>query len=102
MILVHAYTDHVSLPNVTVSREIFNANHYTVFLDLNEVQNDVVYNITVIPQGSTTVVLSDDAGFQLTLAYNTAYNVNVVATSTPCQLSNITTSIRLLYGKCER
>lgn len=92
----------MSVPNVTVSREIFNANQYTVFLDLNEEQNDVVYNITAIPQESITILLSDDTNFQLTLAYNTAYNVKVAATSTLCQLSSITTSMRLRYGKCER
>ena len=91
----------MSVPNITVSRKIFNANQYTVFLDLNEVQNDVVYNITAIPQESTTIMLSDDTNFQLTLAYDTAYNVNIAATSTLCQLSSTTTSMRLHYGKCE-
>ena len=31
---IHA--DYLNVPNVTVSREIFNANDYTIFLDLNE------------------------------------------------------------------
>ena len=92
----------MNVPNITVSREItsFNANQYAVFLDLNEVQKDVVYNITIIPQlqGSTTIMLSDETSFQLTLSYNIAFNVNVVATSTLCQLSS-TTFVRLLYGK---
>ena len=35
---IHA--DHVNVPNVTVSREIFNAYDYTIFLDLNEYFTD--------------------------------------------------------------
>ena len=98
-LVIHSRIDNISASNVTVLREIFNTNHYTVFLDLNEVQIDVVYNITIVPQGSTTIEFPDDTNFQLTLAYETVYYVYVVAISTLCQLNSVTTSIRLYHGK---
>ena len=54
---------------------------------MNILQTNIVYNITIISQGSITVELSDDARFQLNLTYNTVYGVSIVATRAPCPLS---------------
>ena len=53
---------------------------------MNILQTNIVYNITIISQGSITVELSDDARFQLNLTYNTVYDVSIVATRAPCPL----------------
>ena len=57
----------------------------------------VSYNIRVYPRSGTTVSIIDSTRANLTLGYNTPYNVTVVADF--CGQSIITKLIKFTYGK---
>ena len=79
--------------NVVVNiSEFFGINTVTTTLEWTQ-EYDVIYNVSVFPP--VTNEMSEGSSFELTLLYNTYYNVSVVATR--CGKSN--TNILLHYGK---
>ena len=79
--------------NVVNISEFFGINTVTATLEWTQ-ENDVIYNVSVFPL-ETTETLEGSASLQLTLRYNTHYNVSVVAT----RCGKSTTLIPLHYGK---
>ena len=72
-----------------------------VTIQLNWTQSGnslVAYGVGVIPSSGTTVSIIDSTTANLTLSYNTPYNVTVVADF--CGQRNATTMIDVNYGKC--
>ena len=80
---------------ITVQSVQLLSEHVSIILEWSRQNFFYSYNIVVEPQaeltfnGSTTV--------QLTLSYNTQYNVGVVATHLCGHVSSVVTSIELYY-----
>ena len=69
----------------------------TVLLNWTLPDNPLVsYNISVYPRNGSTISIIDSTKNNLTLAYNTLYNVTIVADF--CG-QRITTKIEFTYGK---
>ena len=83
-------------PPIVARSEQFGMDGVTVILEWSQENNGTSHNVSVVPlvaiwsTGSTRV--------QLTVLYNTLYNVSVVATL--CGRHNATTTVELSYGKC--
>ena len=75
--------------------EFFGTNSVIATLGWTQ-QNDVTYNISIFPQISVAnIKMSGSSSTQLTLLYNTHYNVSIVATR--CETT--TTIFPLHYGE---
>ena len=83
--------------NISSISELFESNHVTVTLKWTSESSvqSVAYNVSVVPQGA--VKFNGSTTAQLTLTYNTLYNVSILA-AVQCGL-NATTSIVLKYGE---
>ena len=69
----------------------------TIHMNWTQSENSLVsYSVSVVPRSGITVSITDSAAANLTLAYNTPYNVTVVADF--CGRSNSTTLIKFSYG----
>ena len=82
--------------NVMVNvSEFFDMNSIMATLEWTQ-ENDVTYNISIFPQILVAnIKMSGSSSIQLTLLYNTYYNVSIVATR--CETT--TTIIPLHYGE---
>lgn len=60
-------------------------------------ESNVTYNVSIFPQKSKAVERLGSSSVQLTLLYNTHYNVSIVAMLTRCEKT--TTFIPLHYGE---
>ena len=83
--------------NITIKEEELQSE--SIMITLEWIQENVIlsYNVTVIPQ----IELAYDqqcttCTVQLTLSYNTQYNISVVATH-PCGQSYVTSFVELHY-----
>ena len=87
--------------NITLQSEQFSSRHVTVVLDWMQATESIVYsyNIHVVPE--VEVMFSGSTMAQLTLSYNTRYNVSVVATHL-CRLASVFSSIELYYRKLSK
>ena len=99
-------TDSLNAPEIDVSKELFGLNNITVTLTINMSTQNASYvelynislSITPDPIRSDTFATSIDYNkVQLTLLYNTHYNVSAVATL--CRVSSHPNIIDLFYGE---
>ena len=88
----------IESPTLSISEEYYAADNVTVTVNWTKAQPaDVLYSARVLP----IVPLMDtgSTSYQLTILYNTEYNLTVVATS-PCRPNfNATDFIVLNYGE---
>ena len=100
MKLSHNYYYYAD-PKVNISSvsEQFESDHVIITLKWTSESSGqlVVYNVSIVPQGQRAVKFNGSAMAQLTLSYNTLYNVSILA-AVPCGL-NTTRSIALNYGE---
>ena len=81
-------------PPINNTLEEYTANNITIILEWTG-EEDVLYNIGIVPQIPITFI--GNTSVQLTLLYNTEYNVSVEA-ALPCQ-NQASSHIQLLYGE---
>ena len=81
--------------NINILTEIHEENGVSVILEWN-VDAIYFYNVIVVPEANFTDV-TNGVG-QLSVFYNTRYNVSIVATHR-YELYSMTSSIALHYGK---
>ena len=75
--------------------EFFDTNSVIATLEWTQ-QNDVTYNVSIFPQISiASVEMLGGSSVQLTLLYNTHFNVSIIATR--CETT--TTVFQLHYGE---
>ena len=83
-------------------------NRYTLAINIAEVHDNVLYNITVTPEPQA-VNFIDNSTVHLTLSYGSVYYVVVVATSTLCKNVSMSTVLGWIrndydvivhYGEC--
>ena len=79
--------------------EVFAVENVTVTLDLaNNLENYVIYNISVIPEAH--IMLIGSTRVQLIMLYNTEYHVSVVyIASHRCSRNQTTIELNYSYGK---
>ena len=81
--------------NIVVNiSEFFGTNGVTATLEWTQ-ENDVNYDVNIFPQVSSTVKVLRSSSLQLTLLYNTHYNVSIVA----IRCEETTTFIPIYYGE---
>ena len=96
-------TDFLNAPEIRASQRLFGQNNVTISLVMRmPTQNasyGTLYNISlsITPDPIGDIVSTESNYVQLTLLYNTRYNVSAVATL--CRESSDTTYIELFYGK---
>ena len=85
--------------NVTLQSELLSRLNVSVILEWTLPPESALYsyNISVVPQASQLNFYGSTRA-QLTLSYNTLYNVSVVARHL-CGNASVATSIQLYYGK---
>ena len=81
-------------PTVRVTSEEYSADNVTVTVEWPQ-QVYTTYDVTVVPL--VPIVFTGNTSCQLTIPYNTEYNVSIEAVA-PCR-SNTTTFTRLYYGE---
>ena len=87
------HTAHlINLPEVVVS-ELFMREHVSVLLEWSGI-NGVIFDVSVTPH--VVESFAQSTSFQLTVSYNTQYNVSVMASL--CGQNN-TTVTELHYGE---
>ena len=95
---VHTYTDAVV--NFTVSsfkREVmFGKDNLTIRLVWSQENHGVSYNVSVVP--SVPIYFTQHTTVELSLAYNTLYNVGITATVCGRNSTRSTSFIRLNYS----
>ena len=79
--------------NISSVSEHFESDHVTVTLKWTSESSGqlVAYNVSVVPHGQGAIKFNGSTMAQLTLSYNTLYDVSILA-AVPCGL-NTTTSI---------
>ena len=77
-----------------VISEDYSPDNVTVTVAWTQLQAGAMYDIGIVPLAP--IVSTGNVNSQLTVVYNTEYNLSVVAV-TPC--GNTTAFITLLYGK---
>ena len=81
-------------PILSISENDYETENVTVTVEWVQ-QMGVTYTISVSPL--VPIIDTESVGHRLTIPYNTAYNLSVVA-ATPCR-ANATTIITLYYGE---
>ena len=80
---------------IDVEKEVIAETRDSVTVQLSwRMEDGILYTVSVSPE---TTMMYSNATSRLILAYNTAYNVSIVATD--CEQDSFTTVIGLSYGK---
>ena len=87
------FADNYTLTMRDISAE-YSANNITVTVEWPQ-QVHAMYDVTVVP--SVPIVFTENTSCQVTIPYNTEYNLSVEAVA-PCR-PNTTTVTRLYYGE---
>ena len=94
----HVFTVYLNSLEVETAVLNFGVDDITVTLSWAEQESDMSYNVTVVPQVTMRLIPgSKRASVQLTIFYNTLYNVSIVATL--CGHNIFSTAIGLSYGE---
>ena len=96
---MHCHADQGYQPNPPEVdfEEEFGVERVTILVNWTQPENPLVsYNIRVDPTSGTMVTIVDSTRANLTLSYNTPYNVTVVADF--CGQRNATAQFELSYG----
>ena len=97
MLFLHVDQGYQPNPPKVDFEEEFGLERVTIHMNWTKSENSLVfYRVSVIPRSGITVSIIDSATANLTLAYNTPYNVTVVADF--CGQMNATALIALNYG----
>ena len=96
---------HPNSPKIVVTKEVFGMDEVTVSLEWLATQeltersfeSLVSYYIRVKPSMGIKVIMVDATRANLTMLYNTLYNVSVTAIL--CNQINTSTIVKLYYGK---
>jgi hypothetical protein len=93
----YALLDHLS-PTLRIVSEIleYSADNVTVTVEWNQLELYATYNVTVVPLAPIVFIITGSSSRQLTIPYNTEYNLTVKAIA-PCR-PNTTAIIKLKYG----
>lgn len=79
--------------------EEFGEERVTIHMNWTQSENSLVsYSVSVVPRNGSTISIIDSTKANVTLTYNTPYNMTVVADF--CEERNATTLIKFSYGKC--
>ena len=96
--------DSPKILNITIFSEEFNDNNVTITLEWSPwpAGNSLAsYNVNIYPQ--TAITFIGDSMVELTVPYNTLYNVSISESSAPIHCGQNTmsaTSIILNYSEC--
>ena len=97
MLFLHVDQGYQPNPPKVDFEEEFGEERVTIHLNWTQSENSLVsYSISVVPRSGITVSIIESTIANLTLAYNTPYNVTVVADF--CDQRNATALIALNYG----
>ena len=97
--MITVATDHTHMidsPDVIISDIEYGTHNVTVLLRWIP-ENGVTYNISTEPEVETVINFNTMSTAQITLSYNTHYNVSVLATSV-CGRARNHTAIEFYYG----
>ena len=83
-------------PTLRIIEKYYEADNITVTLEWSQ-HESVTYSHKIVPLPVAPLMSTESGSYQLTLLYDTKYNVSVVAT-TPCR-PNATDFIILHYGE---